>query len=189
MVKNSRSSSGLFNIQLSGAIIPETLKSFLFDPETSKEMNMEIDGDHDHDHGHGHDQDEIEVHEGKKRGNWIEMIMELRNKWQGNQHDDELVESDSGEGCDGEGGCDVEYDEDDGDDGNGNNEVGREVSIDRERFSSMLDHVSWSDTKLFAQLAFLCNMAYVIPDIKVCRYCLQQTVHLLWWIGYQRIKV
>ncbi|KAH6756579.1 alpha/beta-Hydrolases superfamily protein [Perilla frutescens var. hirtella] len=149
-LNNSRSHAGLFNIHLSGAVIPDSLKSFLFDPETSKEMDME-GVDHDH---------EIEIHEGKKRGNWIEMIVELRNKWKlGKQHD--TVESSyvggDGEGCDGEGGCDVEYDED---------EDGKEISIDREAFSSMLSKVSWSDTKLFAQMAFLCNMAYVIPDMK-----------------------
>lgn len=103
------------------------------------------------------------------------MIVELRNKWKGNKHDivESYVDGGDGEGCDGEGGCDVEYDEDDD---NGNE--GREVSLDRERFSAMLDNVSWSDTKLFAQLAFLCNMAYVIPDIKVRRCHLQQSTQL-----------
>ncbi|KAG6434383.1 hypothetical protein SASPL_106014 [Salvia splendens] len=144
-LKNSRSGTGLFNIQLSGAaMIPETLKSFLFEPETTrKEVSIgEIDDD-------GH---EIEIHQGKKRGNWIEMIVELRNKWKGNRNDD--VESfDVNEDGDGEGGCDVDYEEDEG-------------GVDGETFSSLLRHVSWSDTKLFAQLAFLCNMAYVIPDMK-----------------------
>jgi len=41
------------------------------------------------------------------------------------------------------------------------------VVYDRETFSRLLVRVAWSDTKLFSQLAFLCNMAYVIPAIKV----------------------
>lgn len=150
-LKNSRS-VGFFNIQLSGAMIPDTLKSFLFDPETSKEMNMEEyveESDHE---------DEIEIHEGKKRANWIERLVELRNNWKGKQDKVESYVGGDGGGCDGEGGCEVEYEED---------SEGREISIDRDIFSSLLRHVSWSDTKLFSQLAFLCNMAYVIPNMKV----------------------
>lgn len=127
-------------------MIPETLKSFLFEPETARK---EVSDDDEIDD----DGREIEIHQGKKRGNWIEMIVELRNKWKGNRNDD--VESfDVNEDGDGEGGCDVDYEEDEG-------------GVDGETFSSLLRHVSWSDTKLFAQLAFLCNMAYVIPDMKV----------------------
>lgn len=143
-LKNSR----LFNIQLSGAaMIPETLKSFLFDPETTRKEEVSIGETGDD------DQDQIEIHQGKKRGNWIEMIVELRNKWKGNRNDD-VENFHVNEDGDGEGGCDVDYEEDEG-------------GVDGETFSSLLRHVSWSDTKLFAQLAFLCNMAYVIPDMKV----------------------
>lgn len=155
-LKNSRSHSGLFNLQLPGTRIPETLKSFLFDPETSKEMNMnEIVEDHDRDHDQDHDEVEINP-EVKKRGNWIKMIVELSNKWKGTKNDD--VESYVAGEADVEGVCDVEYDEDEDED---------ETVIDRDTFSSLLRYVSWSDAKLFSQLAFLCNMAYVIPDMKV----------------------
>ncbi|KAI3449262.1 hypothetical protein Pfo_005927 [Paulownia fortunei] len=149
-LKNSRS-VGFFNIQLSGAMIPDTLKSFLFDPETSKEMNMDEkleESDHE---------DELENDEGKKRANWIERLVELRNNWKGKQDKVEGYVGGDSEGCDEGEGCEVEYDED---------AEGREISIDRETFSSLLRHVSWSDAKLFSQLAFLCNMAYVIPDMK-----------------------
>ncbi|KAG6416403.1 hypothetical protein SASPL_123833 [Salvia splendens] len=133
----NRNNSRLFNIQLSGAaMIPETLKSFLFDPETTRKEEVSVG-----------EIDEIEIHQGKNRGNWTEMIVELRNKWKGYRNDD--VESfDVNEDGDGEGGCDVDYEEDEG-------------GVDGETFSSLLRHVSWSDTKLFAQLAFLCNMEYV----------------------------
>ncbi|KAL8554142.1 hypothetical protein ACS0TY_002385 [Phlomoides rotata] len=140
-LKNSRS-VGFFNIQLS-----DTLKSFLFDPETS---NVEENDD---------DEDEMEMNEVNKRANWIERLMELRSSWKGKEDKVERPSDDGedGEGCDGDGGCEVEYDED-GD--------GADISIDRETFSSLLTRVSWSDTKHFSQLAFLCNMAYVIADMK-----------------------
>lgn len=152
-LKNSRS-VGFFNIQLS-----DTLRSFLFDPEIGKEMSME-ESDHE---------DEIGVDEGKKRANWIERLVELRDNWKGKTDNvEEYVDGDQSEGCDEEGGCEVEYEED---------AEGREISIDRETFSPLLRHVSWSDTKLFSQLAFLCNMAYVIPDMKVF-LCIQTSVNV-----------
>ncbi|KAG8363262.1 hypothetical protein BUALT_Bualt19G0003900 [Buddleja alternifolia] len=150
-LKNSRSSVGFFNIQLPGAMIPNALKSFLFDSETSKEMNMEdTSGESDH-------EDLMEIDKAKKRVNWIERLVELRKNWKEKQDDVEEYVGRDYEGCDEEGGCEVEYGED---------EEGNEIGIDRDIFSSLLRHVSWSDTKLFSQLAFLCNMAYIIPDIK-----------------------
>ncbi|PIN13889.1 hypothetical protein CDL12_13494 [Handroanthus impetiginosus] len=157
-LKNSRS-VGFFNIP--STMIPDTLKLFLFDPEASKEMNMDRE-ESDHDH-----EDEVVINEGQKRANWIERIVELRNSWKGKQ---DRVKEDVGGGdtescCDEEGGCEVEYEEDG---------EGTEISIDRETFSSLLRHISWSDAKVFSKLAFLCNMAYVIPDIKtgdLRRYC------------------
>ena len=61
--------------------------------------------------------------------------------------------------CDGDGDdnvCVVGEDEDE-----------QEVTYDCDSFSNFLVQVPWSDTKLYSQLAFLCNMAYVIPQIKV----------------------
>jgi hypothetical protein len=59
--------------------------------------------------------------------------------------------------CDDDNVCMVDYDEEDG----------QEVTYDRDSFSKFLVQVQWSDTKLYSQLAFLCNMAYEIPQIKV----------------------
>ncbi|KAI3444428.1 hypothetical protein Pfo_001093 [Paulownia fortunei] len=143
-LKNSRSVD-LFNIQL-------TLKSFLFESGMSKEVDIEEnleESDHE---------DEAEINnKGKKRANWIERLMELRNSWKEKQDKDEGYVGGETEGCYEEGGCEVEYEDD---------AEGRDMGIDRETFSSLLRRVSWSDTKLFSQLAFLCNLAYVIPDIK-----------------------
>ncbi|PIN26524.1 hypothetical protein CDL12_00727 [Handroanthus impetiginosus] len=103
-------------------------------------------------------EDGIEIDgKGKKRANWIERLMELRNSWKGKEEKYEEYVGREIEDCDEDGGCEVEYEEDD---------EGSDISIDREMFSSLLREVSWSDTKLLSQLAFLCNIAYVIPDIK-----------------------
>ncbi|PSS03954.1 capsid protein [Actinidia chinensis var. chinensis] len=40
------------------------------------------------------------------------------------------------------------------------------MNIDLDSFSRLLAQVPWSDAKLFSQMAFLCNMAYVIPEIE-----------------------
>ncbi|KAL3615706.1 hypothetical protein CASFOL_041367 [Castilleja foliolosa] len=134
-LKNSRS-VGFFTI-------PDTIKSFLFEPEMkTEELSVESDDD----------VDEMEV---GKRANWIEKLVEIRDNWRDKQ---EKVN-----GYDDDGGCEVEHDEEgDNDDENGK----REIDFDSEIFSSFLGHVSWSDTKMFSQLAFLCNMAYAIPDMK-----------------------
>ncbi|KAF9617851.1 hypothetical protein IFM89_039033 [Coptis chinensis] len=68
--------------------------------------------------------------------------------------DQQHEEDESSEGDEEEGGCEVEY------------EVEEEEIYDREKFSKLLVPVPWSGTKLFSQLAFLCNLAYVIPQIK-----------------------
>lgn len=108
--------------------------------------------------------------EERKRANWVERLVEIRSKWRNRQKKDVLDEDTddnfcvNGENgdceCGGEeGGCAVDYtsEEDDGE-------------ISPEFFSKFLVRVPWSDTKLFSQLAFLCNLAYVIPQIKV-RFC------------------
>lgn len=143
-LKNSRSMS-FFNIPLS-----DTLRSFLFDPETERERNVEqkfIEAGND---------EEMDVE--KKRVNWVEKLLEIRNNWKDKQLKDERnVDQENERDCDEDGGCETDH---------GDDEV--DVDIDRDTFSALLKHVSWSDTKLFSQLAFLSNRAYVIPDIKVC---------------------
>ncbi|XP_073062031.1 LOW QUALITY PROTEIN: phospholipase A1 PLIP1, chloroplastic-like [Primulina eburnea] len=145
-LKNSR--SGFFNIQLSSAMIPDSLRSFLFYLDANKDID--VNGDND-------PQGEIEVDGGKKRANWMERLMELRNKWKETQEKDEEYVGEDNDGCDEEGGCEVEYEDD---------AEGEAITIDRDVFSSLLRDISRSDTKLYAQLSFLCNMAYVIEDIK-----------------------
>ncbi|XP_052477931.1 uncharacterized protein LOC128033807 [Gossypium raimondii] len=45
---------------------------------------------------------------------------------------------------------------------------GSEAKYDREFFSKLLFQVPISEMKFLSKLAFLCNIAYVIPKIEVC---------------------
>lgn len=152
-----RSSSNNNNnkpFQFSGSILPNSLSSFLFDQQTSsnkgeKDVNIE----------------ENMVESGtKERANWVERLMEIKKHWK-NRLPRESMDMDvmsnnyiSDEcDCDDDNVCEVDYEE----------ENGQEVTYDSDLFSKFLAQVSWSDTKLYSQLAFLCNMAYVIPQIKV----------------------
>lgn len=131
-LKNSRSMGG-FNLNLSNSTVVNSPK-----------MNVG---------------DVIEKEE-KKRGNWVEMLMEIRSRWVQKQNNELDGDIDEEHGCDEDGnedGCEVDYRDDE-----------ESVVINQETFSGMLKHVSWSDTKHLSQLAFLCNMAYVIPEIEVC---------------------
>ncbi|XP_077228894.1 phospholipase A1 PLIP1, chloroplastic-like [Tasmannia lanceolata] len=143
-LKNARS-VGIFPFPLSSSMLPNSLRSFLFESDYNKEMTL-LDSEEN-------EREEEEVKE-EKRANWVERLLELRSRWRDRQREDG-----SGEGEDGDDVlCGVDYDsESDG---------GEEVDFDRESFSRFLDRVPWAETKLFAQLAFLCNMAYVIPEIK-----------------------
>ncbi|GER46364.1 alpha/beta-Hydrolases superfamily protein [Striga asiatica] len=142
-LKTSRS-VGFFNINLSSTIIHDTFRSFIFEREPSPEETSGFSED-----------------EGKeKRVNWVERLVELRDDWR-DRKDEEVGDDVESGGCDEERGCDVEYDDDDVD-----SDDEEEIRIDRETFTSLLTNVSWSDTKKFSQLAFLCNMAYKIPDMK-----------------------
>ncbi|KAK9076372.1 hypothetical protein SSX86_004706 [Deinandra increscens subsp. villosa] len=96
--------------------------------------------------------------EDKKRANWIEMLMEIRSRWVQKQNDEPDGEDEEEKVCDEDGngeGCEVDYSDDEDD-----------IVINQETFSGMLKNVSWSDTKHLSELAFLCNMAYVIPEIE-----------------------
>lgn len=161
-MKNSRS-MGFFNFKLAGPIFPNSLRSFLFDPDTSKDMdtaetttkNTDMPEENSFE---SDDEDEAEM---KKRVNWIERIVEIRSHWRERQqkdnfHSDGVIDQDWDE--DHEGGCEADY-SDEEEEGN--------TKIDSESFSRLLVQVPWSDAKRFSQLAFLCNMAYAIPDIEV----------------------
>ncbi|KAI3741369.1 hypothetical protein L1987_59041 [Smallanthus sonchifolius] len=156
-LKNSRS-IGIFNLNLSSSIIPNSLKTLLFDPETSYDTNTYMDTDTE-ERDETTDVGYIETEkEEKKRANWIERLVEIRSQWVQKQKNELDGENEEEKGCDGDGngdGCEVDYSDDEDN-----------IIIDQETFSGMLKHVSWSDTKQFSQLAFLCNMAYVIPEIE-----------------------
>ncbi|KAI8544979.1 hypothetical protein RHMOL_Rhmol07G0007400 [Rhododendron molle] len=160
-MKNSRS-MGFFNFKLAGPIFPNSLRSFLFDEDTNKDMDMaetttkKTDMPEENSF-ESDDEDEAEM---KKRVNWIERIVEIRSHWRERQqkanfHSDGVIDQDWDE--DHEGGCEADY-SDEEEEGN--------TKIDSESFSRLLVQVPWSDAKRFSQLAFLCNMAYAIPDIE-----------------------
>ncbi|KAJ8748526.1 hypothetical protein K2173_003425 [Erythroxylum novogranatense] len=167
-LKNSRS-LGIFPFQISCSMIPNALESFLFEPETSKDMVMEekdlsvVEALQEDNIEDENDQKEVE-----RRANWVERLLEIRSHWRNKQHREHLhldhedceVEDEVHE-CmrDGdEGGCDVDYGSEEGE--------RTEMKYDRETFSRFLAQVPWSEVKSLSKLAFLCNMAYVIPDIK-----------------------
>ncbi|CBI40502.3 unnamed protein product, partial [Vitis vinifera] len=145
-LKSSSSSVKIFPMfQLPGSILPSGLRSFLFDPETSKDMNIVENGV------------DIDNKDVEKRANWVVRLLELRSRWRNKPQRENLNgDEDGAADSDGdEGGCEVDYDE-----------VEARENYNRETFSRLLSPVAWSDTKFFSQLAFLCNMAYVIPEIK-----------------------
>lgn len=104
---------------------------------------------------------EINVKDELKSANWVESITKLVRQWKQKQlKNDEYGKQDNDDGDeDGAGDlCKAEYD-DDAADGSAKKKAGY--------FLRLLSPVPWSDTKLFSKLAFLCNMACVIPEIKV----------------------
>lgn len=160
-IKGSNRSMGISPFQFSGSILPNSLRS-LFDQQTSKDMN---------------NIEENMVGSGKEervnRSNWVERLMEIKKHWRNRlpkesldmDDDDAMCNNDDMIGecdCDDDNGCVVDYDDEE--------EDGQGVTYDRDSFSKFLAQVSWSDTKLYSQLAFLCNIAYVIPQIKVIKH-------------------
>ncbi|KAM7260765.1 hypothetical protein ACFE04_026240 [Oxalis oulophora] len=160
-LENNRS-GGIFPFQISSSMIPNTLRSFLFDPETSKNMSLlektiEID----------ENSEESSDDEKIKRANWLLRIWQVRHNWKKRQQEkndvneeelyDEEEEKDGD--CDDGGNCGVSY-------GSEDEEEEIEVKYDSDSFSRLLAHVPLSDTKEFSKLAFLSNMAYVIQEIK-----------------------
>ncbi|KAF5197989.1 Lipase [Thalictrum thalictroides] len=149
LIKNNNSSSlSIFPFQVSGSTQSNSPKS-VFETDIDKEMSSFIEHSEE-------SEEEMEILGQEKRTNWMERLLELRSNWRNRKPaKDQSNEGDEDECGDGdEGGCEVEY------------EVGEEVVYDREMFSKLLAKVPWSVSKLFSQLAFLCNLAYVIPEIK-----------------------
>lgn len=161
-LKNSQS-FGAFKFHLPETFVPKSLRTFLYEPEISEETTVGDDTVECNEMDE--DSNEMVVEEKKtmrdKRVNWVERIMEIRTGWIQKQQKDEGDDgSFDGQGCDEDlGGCEVDYDEDEGE---------GKKEINSETFSELLKEVSWSDIKLFSQLAFLCNMAYAVSEMKVC---------------------
>ena len=100
---------------------------------------------------------------------WLDRLLELRSRFHDPtkrffSDDDDLFEDDEDDYHHVvDGGCGVSYDEDD----DVVVDAEQDDKWDRESFGKLLARAPPGDARLFAQLAFLCNMAYVIPEIKV----------------------
>ncbi|XP_030540987.2 phospholipase A1 PLIP1, chloroplastic [Rhodamnia argentea] len=177
-LKHSRS-TGIIPFQLSSSIIPNSLRSFLFDSETSKELNVVEPDMKLEDTADEVDGGEMEI----KRSNWVERLLEIRSHWR-NKHQingldgdnsSEMVENGDTSCTDNKVGCEAGYSSEEEDE----EEDDDEVKYDQESFSKLLVQVPTSDIKLFSQLAFLCNMAYVIPTITAEDLRKQYRLHLV----------
>lgn len=102
----------------------------------------------------------------KERENWVLKILHLRSIWSGQMKKPEEEEGMDQSHC----SCGDEEESDgcrvgdnDGDDDHGVGEMG----LDRESFSRLLHRVSLVEAKVYAQMSYLCSLAYSIPEIKV----------------------
>ncbi|KAJ6795233.1 Uncharacterized protein M6B38_227640 [Iris pallida] len=150
-IKTSRS-IGLFPFN---SILPSSLKSFFADEESTAAMRLVEDREENEEGTRKEAFDEGLGSENERRSNWVERLLELRTRWRDRQKNDDVDEEEEEEE-NVDYYCGVNYD----------SEEEQEEEFDREKFSKFLSVVPWSETKLFSQLAFLCNMAYVIPEIK-----------------------
>ncbi|CAM8974512.1 unnamed protein product [Rhodiola kirilowii] len=126
--------------------IPGAVKSFLFESENRKsDVNtLEYKAE--------------ESGEVEKRANWIERLIEMRSRWSNKiPKEHSLAISDGDTDLD---ECEVDYSDEECEEESG--DEGRKDDA----FANLLVKVGLSDTKLFSQLAFLSNMAYVIPQMK-----------------------
>lgn len=149
-LKSSRS-IGVFPF---GSIVTNSIRSFLFEEEEAG-GGMRVEPADDSDEEAVSCLDEEDRIRQEERANWVARISELRRRWRDRQHkhEDEGAEEEDGY-------CGVSYDTDE-------EEEGHRDEWDRESFARLLGRVPWSEAKLFSQLAYLCYMAYVIPEIKV----------------------
>ena len=141
-MKSSRS-VGVFSFQISSSIIPSPIKTLLFETEDDKDSD---------------DEPEVEPNlDGVKKANWVQRLLEIRRQWKKetkteNVNGDVVSEHENVTcGCEDREGCVADYENGD---------------WERESFSKLLVRVSWSDAKQLSQLAYLCNVAYTIPEIK-----------------------
>ena len=152
---------GISPFQFSGSILPNSLRSFLFDPETSNDLVVEEKVVSIEENMVESSKEEI-----VNRANWVERLMEIKKHWR-NRLPKESMNTDAICNDNTYDECECDGDADDNVCVVGEDEDEQEVTYDCDSFSNFLVQVPWSDTKLYSQLAFLCNMAYVIPQIKV----------------------
>ncbi|KAL9250600.1 Phospholipase A1 PLIP1, chloroplastic-like protein [Drosera capensis] len=146
----------LFSFNLSSSVLPGPLRSLLPESEDNSDIKL-VQG-----FNHGDDDDlefEVEKNRKIKRSNWIERVLELRRQWMSGQ-ERKIMDAygEEGQDDDGEDVCEVDDDDDDDDEAS--------ESFVSETFSALLTKASWVDTKRFSHLAFLCNMAYAITELK-----------------------
>ncbi|CAM8938051.1 unnamed protein product [Rhodiola kirilowii] len=150
----SSPSVGTLSFQSPSSIFPKTTKSLFYDSIKSRGVDVvELELTY-----------EIGVDEGDadKKVNWIQRVLEIRSQWL-NRKEKQINIDDNDTSRDGdlEGMCEVNYDEEEGEEMEGS------VAYDsREAFSGLLTRVELSDVKHLSRLAFLCNLAYRIPQIK-----------------------
>ena len=152
-LKPSRS-YGIFPLQFSSAILPNPIRSLLFETEPGNERKS-VDESLDD----GEIREEVEERQKTKRANWVQRLLELRMHWKGRREIEEYDDEKEATG-DSEDGCTVDY--------SAQEEEEETVNFNVESFSRLLLQPPWSDAKRISKLAFLCNKAYVIPEIKVC---------------------
>ncbi|KAG5009078.1 hypothetical protein JHK87_017593 [Glycine soja] len=161
----SRNSIIVFPLQLSVSILPNPLRSFLFDTETRREMNMGQKGINNIKENMVESSEEVMIN----RARWVQRLTGIKRYWR-RKVPKESMETDII--CKHNTNSECDCDEDDSvcvagyEEGDEKEENGQEVACDRDSFSKFLVPVPWPDTKLFSKLAFLCSMAYVIPQIK-----------------------
>lgn len=156
-LKSSRSVGALIPF---GGIISNTIRSFMFEVDEEEEAAGVGDGEM-------RLVEEIEAEartEIRQRANWVSRILELRRRWRDRQQQQDAKQGTESEKEEEEEDeyCGVSYDDDES-----LAASGTRGNWDRESFANFLQPVTWPETKLFSQLAFLCNKAYKITDIKV----------------------
>ncbi|KAF8676005.1 hypothetical protein HU200_047508 [Digitaria exilis] len=99
----------------------------------------------------------------RTEAHWLESLLELRSRFHDPTKRDVLDDDDEDiyrlDADHHDGGCGVSYDEEE--------EEAEDARWDQQSFGELLARAPLGEARLFAQLAFLCNMAYVIPEIKV----------------------
>ncbi|KAL6132995.1 hypothetical protein ACLB2K_065232 [Fragaria x ananassa] len=130
---------GISSFRSRGSVNPNLLRSYSFDPDSSNHMNIV-----ENDLNEVESSRESSEGEELKRTSWVESLVELGRNYRKNIWHKKAVS--------GSHNC---YDEE-----------RRCRSYDRVVFSRFLVEAPWSDTESFSRLAFLCNLAYIITEMK-----------------------